>query len=411
MSKLLPVAFMLTCLALTTAGAQQTHEEKLAETKGQEFVHYRVVGRRPYEMTIGRDGAVTVLFETGREAGQRDSFRIGADEVAALEAAVATVDFFSLPERSPRRAGSDFAAHLRITSQGKTRTVVYSHLPELGLLHDLLWKAIQQGVVLRQLRVEQNAHLALCAVNPRLTGSKVLDPRALEEPLRALAATTRAQLTPALEALSYLLTEDQWLGFLWRQLTTGDPDRTTLVLRVISDHPFYANIPKTHVKPICVLLTHQLRGAVANYAALPEERCMALRRAIRFLGEQRHKDAIPVLAKAAVCGYLECAGAVQALYRMVPDGLDPLEGLLDNPDNEIRRAAAVALGDLLYQSAVRTGPGAPTKEQQHAILERLRTTTAAKLRGLAAHDRAFAVREAAKKSLERIEKGWTRLAN
>ncbi len=287
--------------------------------------------------------------------------------------------------------------------------MVYSHLPQLGVLENLLWRTIHQGVVLHELRVEKKSYNALCAASPHMVAQKVLNPQALVEPLRALVADAREGLTSALEALAWLLTEDQWLGFLWSQTAAGDPERTTRVLRVISDHPFYANIPKTHLRPVCVLLTQQLRADLVKYAALPRERHMAHQRAISLLGEQRHEDAIPAIAKAAVCGYLERSAAVQALYRMLPAGLEPLEGLLDNPDYEVRRSAAVALGDLLYVPAVRTGPGAPTKERQDAILERLRTTTAAKLRTLAEGDKAFAVREAAEKSLERIEKGWTKL--
>jgi len=386
-------------------------ERKLTERKGGEFIHFLFRGRRAAEMTIDREGKVTVLCPGPGGAESTETFRINADELAALDALIAATGVSKLPQTQERLNGHDGQTWLRITSQGRSREIASSHLPQMDELNRVLWKVVQQGIILHDLEERQDVYAARSAISPTEVAAKVLNPRLLEAPLRAYVADPRhtTKLDYALEALSHLLTEEQWLGFLWDLLTRADPERRTKLMEVISDHPFYANIPKSHVRPLCILLRHGIGQDLENYHQLPDRRRRAVRRAARLLGAQRDVEAIPLFIKLLDRSRLEGAVAANALFRMGYAAIDPVEGMLDHADAEVRNDAARIFGDMLSQRGARTHPKGISREEQARILKRLRETTAPKLQKLADGDNSTDVRKAAKRSLEWIEKGWAKL--
>ena len=407
MTRTWPTVFFVVFSGLISATAAVAPEKKLVENKGKEFIRFRFRGRRSVEMTIDRDGAATVLFSDSHRPDNRETLRVNADELAALDALVASTGFFALPEGAAHK-GLHVTRHLRVTSRGRSRELVYGHLPELSPLDGTLWKIVHQGIVLHNLRLREDVHAALGAASPHLAAAKVLDPRVLEGPLRAMAKTTldRGKLRGALEASAWLLTEEQWLGYLWSLLRDANAERTTLLLEVLSSHPFHDDIPKSHVAPVCILITVHLRADIEAFAELGERRRMALRQGARLLGNRRHKEAVPLLVKMLQLAPQERSTASTALFGMGGAAIEPVERMLDHPDEAVRKSAAGIFGDMLSQSVNQRGPGALPKHEREAILTRLRQTTAPKLRKLAEEAQKPETREAAKRALAWIEKGW-----
>jgi len=184
-------------------------------------------------------------------------FTLDGDELAALTSLVQIVKFFDQPTNDTSFATDVGEFSLTVSLGNKRHTLNYRFRPELDPLTQALWKLIQQGIVTAELQSNGDTYQAMVASSSRLVGSKVYCPRLLVDPLKREIANCqdRQKLEWGLTGLAWLVTEDQWLGFVSSQLIDAAAARKALLLGLLGSHPFYGNIPDTHALILLPLLT------------------------------------------------------------------------------------------------------------------------------------------------------------
>ena len=242
--------------------------------------------------------------------------------------------------------------------------------------------------------------------------TKVLQPNVLQEPLEKFVVNSndRQKLLWCIEALSWIMTPEEWMGFLSKELSDPKETRKTLLLEALSSHPFTGNIPPIHRDMLCPLFLANLRLEYQNWSKFSKEKQQAYSQVIKFLGERRYTAAIPILMELYI---EEVAGNIRpiswldhALPQMGEKVVKPLEALLDSQNPTARGSAVRLLGDILAMNPdFPTHKPIPEKEQER-ILKTLRTTVRPKIQKLAENDTSSLVRDLAKSSLKQIDEGW-----
>lgn len=124
--------------------------------------------------------------------------------------------------------------------------------------------------------------------------------------------------------------------------------------------------------------------------------------AAHYWGEHRYKRAIPTLVKM-LDGYSTKTSAVNALYLMGYEAIEPVEALLEKEDNDLTKSSLRIFSYMIGQYA--NVKGLPEHEKDK-ILKQLKETTVPKLRKLADRTKDYERKEFAEKVIREIEKGW-----
>ncbi len=243
-----------------------------------------------------------------------------------------------------------------------------------------------------------------------LSSAKVFQPEVLQEPLQkfVISSNDRQKLLWAIEGLSCITTPEEWMGFLALELERSQNTRRSVLLEALSSHPFTGNIPKTHREMLCPLFLRYLRVEYRNWSGFPKEKRQAYGSAIRFLGSQRYTISTPVLVEMVEECYTDYDSWLGwSLPHMAGEAIEPLKLLLNSPNANIRAPASEMLGRILVMDQPPPNNAIQEPERKQ-ILSRLKTTVGPILQRLSMEDPDDWVRNAAKRSLQQIERGWNK---
>lgn len=257
---------------------------------------------------VGPAGKVDVRFRKHGKAEATYSFALTGDELSAVRTLI-------------RISKSRGEAVSRPDAGGATLVVGGATVqnPD-GPLVDALWRLIHQGVVTTEL--ETDLYQARNALTPLAASARVYCPRLLAGPLKkVLAATGDRQRTEwGLEGLAYVLSEEQWGGFVGSQVEKADRARRAMLLAAVTGHPFHANIPRGHATAILPLLTAELDTDQPPDGATDD----AHGAICRYVAEYRYEPARPALERLKAAGGTSAASrwAAWALDNMSPKKAD-----------------------------------------------------------------------------------------
>lgn len=409
-------SFFITCIYCLLITSVWGAENNVIPSESEEFLFFRREGAfSPFkfvELLIRNDGSGVTTFNRGNTDKGESSFNLNKYELEALKTFVHEVDFFEQPDKGNRSAIDLGQSILRISLEGQKRELIFGSRPELEPLTSCLWKLIIQGVILTDLKNKGDVYSALGALSSYLASPKVLQSKVLREPLEKFIANSdnRQKLLWGFEALSWIMTPEEWMGLLSKELNDAEEVRKVLLLEALSSHPFTGNIPQAHRDILCHLFMRNLRLEHRNWSQFPKEKQQAYNHIIGFLGERRYARAISVimeLLQEQIAGNIRPISRLHnALPQMGEKAIKPLETLLDSPNPDARGSAALLLGEILA-----VNPDWPTKnsiseEEKERILKTLRTTIRPKIQKLAENDKSSLVRDLAQSSLKQIDEGW-----
>jgi hypothetical protein len=287
---------IIACMSISLLQASQAADEaSLTIEYSWSAFHSQI---RTAEIHVQDNGGVTVKYVKQEQKAVEYRFALDENELAAITALVRAVNFFDQQSDTafPRRVGQ---SSLTVSLGKERRTLRYGHKPELAPLTQALWRLIQQGAVTTELETKGDTYGAMVASSPLSVGPKVYSPRLLVPPLKRTLGNCqdRQTLEWGLTALAWLLTEDQWLGFVSSQLAEAGDDRKALLLGVLGSHPFYANIPDTHARILLPLLTTILDAFAETKDRISPKTDKAHATICQLLGLTKHEEGIPTLTK------------------------------------------------------------------------------------------------------------------
>lgn len=251
------------------------------------------------DVRIDDTGRVLVKCVKHEQPPLEYEFTLDGDEVAALRSLVQSVNFFDQPTSDTSFATDVGQSSLTVSLEKSRRTLNYRFRPELDPLTQSLWKLIQQGIVTAELQTNGNTYQAMVASSSRLVGSKVYCPRLLVDPLKKEISRCqdRQKLEWGLTGLAWLVTENQWLGFVSSQLTDAGAARKALLLGVLGSHPFYGNIPDTHARILLPLLTSVIGSFTETEGHIEPKTDESLGVVCQFIGSKKYDRSLPTLIK------------------------------------------------------------------------------------------------------------------
>ncbi|MBN2181163.1 MAG: hypothetical protein JW715_04555 [Sedimentisphaerales bacterium] len=413
-AKLYLLFLVLVCGSFVTSICGE--ENNITASGSGEFLFFRQEGAfSPFkfvELSIKEDGYVVTTFDRGNTDKGEIRFYLNEYELEMIKTLVRTVDFFEQTDKGNKSAIDLGQSTLRVSLEEKKRELIFGARQELEPLTSCLRKIIHQGVVLSDLKNKGDVYSALGSVSNYLASAKVLQPEVLQEPLEKFVENSndRQKLLWGIETLSWIMTPEEWMGFLSKELSDPKETRKALLLEALSSHPFTGNIPPIHRDMLCPLFLANLRSEYHDWSKFSKEKQQAYSQIIKFLGERRYTVAMPILLEL----YMEeIAGNVKpiswldhALPQMGEKVIKPLETLLDNQNPIVRGSATRLLGDILAMN-----PDFPiykpiSEKEQESILKTLRTTVRPKIQKLAENDSSSLVRDLAQSSLKQIDEGW-----
>lgn len=409
------------CLVVSPIfGAQQLKSNTVAEELL--FLRYEggIFSRIKWaELLIRNNGFGVTRFERKEKGSAEIPLQLDQDELEAMKTLIDATDFFS--QKQGRVAYTDVGwCTLRISMNGKQHELHFDRIdPRLEPLTRFTWGLIRQSIAISDIKEQRDVYWAKGTVKPYGRGGqypKAPQPKTLREPLKDFIrkSENRQQLIWAIEALSSVTTEDEWMGFLSRELNSSKGARKILLLEALSSHPFTGNIPTSHHELLAPLFLKNLRLEYRNWPQFSKEKQQAYGSVIRFLGGQCYIAAIPILVEMvekSYTNYPDSSWVDWSLSFMPVGAINPLKLLLDSPNSEVRARAAQIFGKILVMN-----PGPPDnaiveeqrKQIKKQILNRLRNEVAPILKRLSKDDPDDWVRKAAKRSLQQIERGWNK---
>lgn len=398
--------FIPSALALEGPKSSETAKEMLFFRNEGAFSPFRFV-----EMLIRVDGSGLTKFERYNEETGKVPFHLNQYEIEALKTLVQATDFFSYPDEDTSFATDVGKSTLRVSLGDKQRELHFRYRPEIRPLTSYLWRLINQGVILTDLRNKEDIYSALGALSAHHASAKVLQSKVLREPLEEFVRRSedRQKLLWAIEALSWVMTPEEWMGFLSTELDRSKDTRRSLLLKALSSHPFTGNIPRFHRETLSSFFLKYLRLEYRNWSQFPKEKRQAYGAVVRFLGEQRYTVAIPVLVAMIQESYTDGAPWIfWSLPQMAGAAIEPLELLLDSSEAKVRAAAAEMLGRILTMNPNWPKKGSISEKEQERILKVLRISTLPRLEKLTENDPDDGVRRSAKRSCQQIQRGWNK---
>jgi len=405
------------CCSLITPvwGAENQKNAPVAE----ELLFFRHEGGySPYkfvEVLIRNDGSGVATFERMNKENGKIPFQLDTDELETLKTLVLATDFFSQHTQDTRRIIDAGTCTLRISMNGEQHEIHFQQpYSPIGPLTTFVWGLVHQGIAISDLEEQKDAHLALRKVSGHLAKwAKVIQPEALRKPLKKFVhkSEDHQQLLWAIEALSWVTTPEEWMGFLSKELNSSKKSRKNFLLKALSSRSSYlsiGDIPRSHREILAPLFLRYLRLAHRNWSQFSKEKRQAYGSVIRFMGEQRYAISTPILVEMIRESYTDSASWLGwSLPHMAGEAIDPLKLLLDDPDASVRAPAAEMLGKILIMDPSPQNNTITEKERKR-ILICLKNTVAPKLEKLSKDDPDNWVRKAAKQSLQQIGRGWNK---
>lgn len=278
------------------AGLTDVGAERLSGAPAvKPFIEYRWSGgHSPNKSVAVRvEPAGHVHVQVSKYSGKEIEYRttLSEAELGYLRVLVKSSGFFN--ERGEERQGARVfgggETELRVAMDGKEHSIVFGPNRNLTALTSALLRLQNQGEMIENLKTGENIYAVLSGVSLRYGGTKALQPQVMVQPLEEFVERTEEdgqKITWAIEALSFVIGPEEWVGFIAVQLEKADPDRRLLLDQMITGHPFYANIPDSHLATLKPLLALE----VASIEAVPEptERQTDVLRQMKYL--LRNKD-------------------------------------------------------------------------------------------------------------------------
>jgi hypothetical protein len=371
------------------------------------FIEYRCHGAdSPYQevsITIAGTGGARVVTRRHVGPGVDYKTQLSREELGALKTLVHSTDFFAQPEKDGTGARDVGATELTVRSGDDTRTLSFHYRPSMQPLTEVLWKLVAQAEAVRAIEGDGDIYTASAVVNPRQAGMKALQPDRLKEPLMAYvcAHTDRQKVEWALEGLAFVTTPEEFSGFV--ALRLEDAKQRDLFLGLVGTHPFWGNIPESHLKALCPVYLAFARDARARTHALEKAEQQALGDFTRLLGDIRYQPAIPVLTKWFEQHrepYVDAS--LTPLARMGTSSLTVLVPYLQSSE-ECYRVNAIELLVLASRTSPRAGFSNPLSEYEFGQMIPVFTNTVIpKLVTLAGQDPSAKVKATAGKAVEEI---------
>jgi len=369
----------------------------------QPFINFKYEGGfTPYDysqVTVNNNGLVNSKIKKRQDSEYSYSLKLSKDELNSIKALIELVDFYNLPEKTSMSRTCVGQQTLSINLNGKIRTLKFRYRPNLYPLTSELWKLINHAKISKEIK-DGSAYGASCACSPNSAGDKVFSPQLLKQPLKKLieGQPNGSNLQYALRALSDLTTAQEWHGYLYDLIGKSTQYKKEQLLQCIAS--YVTCIPKTHIETTCSILLINIRPELEQWE--PNMSYDTICSAAHYWGEHRYKRAIPTLVKM-LDGYSTKTSAVNALYLMGYEAIEPVEALLEKEDNDLTKSSLRIFSYMIGQYA--NVKGLPEHEKDK-ILKQLKETTVPKLRKLADRTKDYERKEFAEKVIREIEKGW-----
>ena len=149
----------------------------------------------------------------------------------------------------------------------------------------------------RELVTKGTVYQAMVACVPQLSGGKAYRPQLLADPLKQFIekSTDRQKLEWGLTGLAWILTQEQWLGYISTQVEKANADCEALLFGILGSHPFRSDIPETHIKIILPYLTHMIDSYVSTEKPIARKTDEALGILCQLIGAKNYEQALPTL--------------------------------------------------------------------------------------------------------------------
>lgn len=277
-------------------------------------------------LTISKHAKITEVFDY--------QTTLSAEEIAALRTLIDSADFYSEPDRDQALRMHSGETELSITQRDRTRTLKFRYRAALEPLTAFLWRLIEQAVAIHSIETDGDVYSAASAINPQLSGCKVLQPDRLRQPLMAYIRTSknRQKIDWAVEALVSLITPDEYLGFVASEMAKS------------SNLYSCSEANEAHARALCPLYLSYARDFDRRRDQLSKPQEKMLEDFISALGHWRYEPAIPLLASLFErCQEPSANPLLPPLSEMGPAGLTALLLFLDSPQELKRRHAIIAM--------------------------------------------------------------------
>ncbi|MEW6008243.1 MAG: HEAT repeat domain-containing protein [Candidatus Omnitrophota bacterium] len=405
--------FIVVSLCFSVISLSLAAEGSKYSVTSKEIIFFRNEGAHsPFEfieVSIRADGSGVTIFERYGEKSVETSFKLNQYEMDELKALVYEVNFFSQSDQQTTFIEDTGKSTLRISLEDKQKEIMFFSLPEIQPLISSLWKLINQGVILWGLNEKDDVYPVNVALSGHLVGQKVFQPQVFRDPLMKFISRSndRQKLIWSFEALSWVMTPEEWTSFLSAELGKAKDTRKSLLLEALSSHPFTGNILKPHRQALLSLLLKNLQLEYIRWPQFSKEKKESYESIIRFLGYERYAPATPILISMIEKPYRwDISWLRNSLSLMGMEAIKPLEHLLNDPESDVRAVATDMLGEILRANPDWPTKGSVSEEEQKRILNTLETSILPKLKRMIDKDPDDSVRKAAQQSVQQIKQGW-----
>jgi hypothetical protein len=385
----LPALIRLVSLGFATALLQA------APYSSPTFLHYKWEGGlsrySAITIRIDRDGHAEVVL--GRRPPDEVKYEtdLSTDELEGIRKLLQSTGFFTQPDKDSQFATDQGQTELTVSEGTQSKKLIYSYRPALQPLTAFLYRLVAQVEAIQSLQ-EAHPYEVWSALDPRLSGSKVLQPAKLKQPLLDFirAQPDQSKRAPALCALAHVTTPEEFAAFLAAE--NGVENRMLML------DP--GNLPKAHRLALCPLFLAYLQS---KYSLLPDyEKTNDDRAGLAkdLLGELGYAPAIPFFLQwFEESSYTDGRNPLHPLSQMGLPSLRALQPQLNHKDAAHRQAAI----DLLASASnreVRFIPLNPIPQTEYAEMKKIFVSEILpKLNSLASSDSSENVRADAKKAI------------
>ncbi len=267
-----------------------------------EFIYYKVSGGYSAyefaEVTVYQDGKACVNYNKLSIDGDAE-FLLSSDELSSYKAMISFVDFFGEVAEDPGIITCVGHSILRISLGNEERTLEFRSRSQLSLLINHIWRLIEQGVAINELRDKNDIYQVLIMVAPNAAYPKVIQPWIFEDDLKNFIqhSSDRDKLGQALEALANIIAADNWFGFIWDVYSRADSAKREQLSSILGSHLSYSNIPDSHLDALRPLFIWFLEQPEVYRIGLEAYELNKYFTFCSILGNSKYEYAIPVLER------------------------------------------------------------------------------------------------------------------
>jgi len=252
-------------------------------------------GRSPFseaQVAIDSEGVVKVTAVRHSEQPVHYETKLNEHEKAALMLAVDAANLFKveIDNSSPLRTHSG-RTKLTVAVGEQRRTVEFAWQEDFQPIQSFLWKLVVQADLFTAASDGDRTYNILGAVKPSMASAKVLQPSVFTPIIiQSLGGHTEfAQLSWRLQALTCLLTPEEFAGVVSEHLPKADTDEWRFWLTALSTAECYNNLGREHLHALFPLFQSQIRKHALPKPdiSLPEEE--AFRRFRKLFEEHGYK--------------------------------------------------------------------------------------------------------------------------